>query len=77
MEFKKVSANLNADIAQKLEEFIEMNPGVSITLAVNQALSSWLSQPEITLKLRKSQMTEGDVDKFFDDNTELMDDLAR
>lgn len=77
MEFKKISANLNADIAQKLEKFIEMNPGVSMTFAMNQALSSWLNNPEITLKLKKSQMTEGDIEKFLDDNAELMNDLAR
>jgi hypothetical protein len=75
MNFTKKSANINADILQQIENFIDANPGVNFTLIVNQALKQWLTNPNV--KLNRTQATEDDVDRFLKDNSQLMDDLSK
>lgn len=76
MEQVKKSFNINADIAQRIDDFISANPGVSFTLVVNQALMKWLELPQITLNLQKP-MGDDQIDKFMKDNSGLMDDLSK
>ncbi len=52
------------------------NPGVSFTLMMNQALKSWLGNPQITLNAADS-VGEKEVQDFMDQNADLMDDLGR
>ena len=72
----KKSFNLSADLAQRLDDFIAENPGLSLTLIMTQALDSWLKSPMLAIKLPKSH-TADDVDAVLRDNTELMDDLSK
>ena len=76
MEQLKKSFNMNADLAQRIDDFIAANPGVSFTLVVNQALMKWFEQPQITLNLQKP-MGDDEIDKFMKDNSDLMDDLSK
>ncbi|MCB0414346.1 MAG: hypothetical protein KDD50_08440 [Bdellovibrionales bacterium] len=71
----KKSANISNDIAQMVDNFIKVNPGVSFTLIVNQALKEWLKNPSV--ELNRTPATNEDVDQFLRDNSELMDDLAK
>lgn len=75
MEIIKKSLNLNPTLASKLADFITKNPGVSFTLIVNQALEKWLENPSI--KLTRTPFTDEEVDKFLEENSELMKDLAK
>ncbi len=72
----KKSFNLNADLAQRLDDFIAENPGLSLTLIMTQALDTWLKSPSLAIKLPKSH-TADDVDAVLRDNSELMDDLSK
>ncbi len=76
MEALKKSFNINADLAQRIDDFIKKNPGVSFTLVVNQALTQWLEKPQITLNLRKP-MSDDEIDRYMRDNADLMDDLSK
>ena len=76
MEQIKKSFNITGDVAQRVDDFIKANPGVSFTLVVNQALMKWLEDPKITLNLRKP-MTDDEIDQFMKDNSDLMDDLSK
>lgn len=71
----KKSFNMDADLAQRVDNFIKQNPGVSATLVFNQAIKLWLKNPAIDLN--RTPATEDDVDKFLQDNSELVDDLAK
>lgn len=72
----KKSFNLSADLAQRLDDFIAENPGLSLTLIMQQALDSWLRNPQLTVRLPKTH-TNDDVDAVLSDNAALMDDLAK
>jgi hypothetical protein len=74
--FIKKSFNLSADLAQRLDDFVAENPGISLTLVMNQALDAWLKNPSLSIKLPRSHTTE-DIDAIFRDNAELMDDLSK
>ncbi len=76
MEVIKKSFNINGDLAQRIDDFIRENPGVSFTLLVNQALLQWLKNPQIALRSSK-KLSEEDVKKFLQENAALMDDLSK
>ena len=76
MDQVKKSFNIHPDLAQRVDDFIKDNPGVSFTLVMNQAISKWLEDPRITLTLRKP-MTKDEIDQFMKDNEDLMSDLAK
>jgi hypothetical protein len=76
MEFVKKSFNTSGDLAQRIDDFIRANPGISFTWLVNQALVNWLQNPQVMLKNPKP-MTADDVNRFMDENKDLMDDLAK
>ena len=76
MEVIKKSFNIPGDLAQRIDDFIRENPGVSFTLLVNHALLQWLQNPQIALRNSK-KLTEDDVKKFMADNAGLMDDLSK
>ena len=67
----KKSFNVSPDLAQRMDDFIGANPGVSFTLLVNQALESWLKNP--TFNFKKGEFSPED---FMDENKDLMHDLA-
>ena len=75
MKVIKKSFNLVGDLAQRVDDFIQENPGISFTWLVNQALLQWLNNPQVTLKT--SKMSEDDVKKFMEDNKGLMEDLSK
>lgn len=76
MSFVKKSANLKADVVQRIEDFSQKNPGVTFTLIVNQALQQWLDNPRFDVAVPKA-MTDDDMDQFMRDNQGLMDKLAK
>lgn len=69
----KKSANIQADLIEKIEEMKNKKPGFNATLIINQALWLWSKNPTISIL---SAYTESDVDEFLDNNSELMDKLA-
>ena len=71
----KKSFNIDPDLAQQVDNFIANNPGVSATLIFNHAVKQWLRNP--TLELNRTPATEEDVDNFLQENSELIDDLAK
>lgn len=71
----KKSFNMEADLAQQMDDFLNMNPGVSATFVMNQAIKQWLKNP--SFKLNQTQATDEDVDQFLRENSDLMDDLAK
>ena len=75
MKVIKKSFNLVGDLAQRADDFIQENPGISFTWMMNQALLQWLNNPQVTLKT--SKMSEDDVKKFMEDNKGLMEDLSK
>ncbi len=76
MEAIKKSFNISSDLAQKIDDFIQVNPGISFTWLVNQSLVNFLRNPQVTLQNPKP-MNEDDLKKFMADNSELMDDLSK
>ncbi len=74
MKVVKKSFNMTGDMAQKIEDFIQRNPGVSFTLMMNQALQKWLERPAIALN--RTEFSDDDATRFLDENAELMDNLA-
>ena len=72
----KKSFNIPGDLAQRLDDFIVQNPGISFTWLVNQALLQWLKNPQVTLNTSKA-MTEEEVRKFMEQNKGLMEDLSK
>ncbi len=75
MSHVKKSFNMEADLAQRMDDFVKQNPGVSATFILNQSIKQWLKNPAV--KLNHTPATDADVDKFLNDNSELMDDLAK
>jgi hypothetical protein len=75
MKVVKKSFNLVGDLAQRVDDFIQENPGISFTWLVNQALLQWLKDPQVTLKT--SKMSEDDLKKFMEANKGLMEDLSK
>lgn len=71
----KKSFNLESDIAQQIDDFVQKNPGVSATLIFNQAIKQWLQNPK--LELMRAKATEDDVNRFLAENRDLMDQLAK
>lgn len=76
MKLVKKSFNLDSDLAQRLDNFIDSNPGLSLTMIMTQALSGWLKQPTLSIVLPKNH-TEADVDALIEANQDLMNDLAK
>ena len=72
----KKSFNLSADLAQRLDDFVAENPGLSLTLIMQQALERWLKDPSLKINVPKTH-TNDDVDEILRDNAELMDDLSK
>lgn len=72
----KKSFNISADLAQRLDDFVSENPGLSLTLIMQQALDMWLTQPTLKVKLPK-QHTDDDVDALIRENADLMEDLSK
>lgn len=71
----KKSFNISADLSRILDGYIQQNPGISFTLIVNQAITDWLRNPNISLK--RSAVTDKQVDEFMAENSDLLDDLSR
>lgn len=71
----KKSFNLESDIAQQIDDFVQKNPGVSATLIFNQAIKQWLQNPK--LELIRTRATEDDINRFLAENRDLMDKLAK
>lgn len=76
MDMIKKSFNLSGDLAQRLDDFIKANPGVSFTWLVNQALLNFLKNPQVTLRA-PTPMTADDLKRFMEENKNLMDDLSK
>lgn len=72
----KKSFNVSADLAQRLDEFVAENPGLSLTLIMQQALERWLGDPALKVRIPK-QHTDDDIDAVMQDNAELMGDLEK
>lgn len=75
MKIIKKSFNMDADLAQRVDDIIRENPGASFTLVMSMALRQWLKNP--TFELNRRQATEEDVQKFMRDNKDLMDSLSK
>ena len=75
MSYIKKTANITPDTMQAVENVLSINPHISFTLAVNEALQAWCRNPQVVLN--KTPTIEADVDKFMKDNSELMDSLAK
>lgn len=71
----KKSFNIDAELAQQVDDFIRENPGASFTLVMSTALRQWLKNP--TFELNRRQATEEDVQRFLSDNKDLMDSLSK
>lgn len=76
MKLVKKSFNVDADLAQQVDDYVRENPGASFTLVMNQALRQWVKSGG-KVELQRRAATEADVDRFMKDNKDLMDDLAR
>lgn len=72
----KKSFNVGADLAQRLDDFVAENPGLSLTLIMQQALERWLAEPSLRVRIPK-QHTDDDVDAVLRENAALMDDLSK
>jgi hypothetical protein len=72
----KKSFNVSADLAQRLDDFVAENPGLSLTLIMQQALDRWLGDPQLKVRIPR-QHTDEDVDEVLRDNAALMDDLSK
>lgn len=71
----KKSFNMEPDTAQQVDDFINKNPGVSATLIFNQAIKQWLSNPH--MKLVPARATDDDINRFMEENKDLMSKLAK
>lgn len=76
MEAIKKSFNISSDLAQRMDDFIQANPGISFTWLVNQAIVNFLKNPQVSLR-NPNPMNEDEIQKFMKDNKELMDDLSK
>jgi hypothetical protein len=76
MNVVKKSFNLSSDVAQRLDDFVTANPGLSFTVIVNQALETWLKNPKLALRIPTSH-TEEDVDAVIAENQDVFDRLAK
>ena len=56
MTHLKKSFNMDADLAQRVDDFLQTNPGISFTLLMNQATARWLRDPSIQVR-RSARMT--------------------
>ena len=74
----KKSFNISPDLAQKVDDIIQKNPGLSFTFIMNQALEAWLIDPRLRLAAQqRGPVTDDEMDKFLRDNSALMDKLAK
>ena len=78
----KKSFNVNADLAQAVDNIIQQNPGLSFTFVMSKALELWLADSKLNVNVNASQrkretVFESDVDKFMRDNSSLMAKLAK
>lgn len=76
MAHLKKSFNMDADLAQRIDNFLQKNPGISFTLLMNQAVSQWLRHPHIEIKPLPPVGLDA-VDAFLKENEGLMDDLSK
>lgn len=72
----KKSFNISGDLAQRLDEFVSENPGLSLTLIMQQALERWLNEPALKVRIPK-QHSDDDIDAVLRDNADLMGDLEK
>jgi hypothetical protein len=72
----KKSFNLSADLARQLDAFVDKNPGLSLTLIMQQALEQWLSSPNLRINVPSSH-TNADIDAVLNSNATLMTDLGK
>ena len=70
----KKSFSVRADLVHRLDEFVAENPGLSLTLIMQQALERWLDEPSLKLRIPK-QHTDDDVDAVMRENADLISDL--
>ena len=75
MALVKKSFNLDPETAHRLDDFIDHNPHMSLTLVMTEALRMWLNNPKIEIKIPRP-LTEEDVRRFNEENSELMEKLA-
>jgi hypothetical protein len=77
----KKSFNINADLAQKVDDIIQDNPGLSFTFIMNQALEAWTKNPSVMLHStqgkRSISTSIDEMDEFMKENSSLMDKLAK
>ncbi len=66
---------MTPDMAQRIDDVIEKNPGLSFTFIMNQALANWIQKP--TLNVDVGQFNSDDVNQFMHENSDLMDDLGK
>ena len=76
MTHLKKSFNMDADLAQRVDDFLQKNPGISFTLLMNQATARWLRDPSIQVR-RSAPVHLDAVDGFLRENADLMDDLSK
>lgn len=72
----KKSLNITPDMAQRLDDFIQKNPGINFTLIANQAIEEWLKNPVVKLRPVK-KVSNDDIRKMIEEDKELMEDLAK
>ena len=72
----KKSLNLSYELAQRIDEFITKNPGVSFTLIANQAILNWIEKHLITIHKPK-EMTEEDLAELIEKDRGLMEALVK
>ena len=80
MKIIKKSFNINPEVMALVDAFIQDNPGVSFTSLVNKALKMYVLYPPqqpISVGASTVTKTEFDADAFLNDNTDLMNDLAK
>ncbi|MFK7827515.1 MAG: hypothetical protein AB8G05_25445 [Oligoflexales bacterium] len=70
----KKSANINAAYINKIESYKSGFPGLNATFILNVALHEWLKKPTF---VKPKRYTDDDIDAFMEENSELMDELAK
>ena len=73
----KKSFNVSADLAQRIDEFMALNPQISFTLMMQEAIKFWMAKGG-EIKLRRPTRDECDahMQTFIKENSDLMDSLG-
>ena len=72
--FVKKSANMHTEYIEEIDRYRHKVPGLNLTLILNVALLQWLKKPKFTTP---KPYTNSDIDQFMNENSELMDELAK